>query len=216
MKKKIYYDIECFICFDCFSFVTLCEEEIELGGKILTEPEIYLPICNKGAVLAQKSILEELSDGDETPKDLTIKSKIHVRITALPSYSELHRTVFPRNDDIGNFLKVSGTLVKVTAPKLLEYQRDFTCSKCHNVVTVIADYELHYTITPPTKCDNACSNATFKLVKAMDQCNYKDYQEVKIQEQIGMLNIGNMPQSMWVTLEDDLVDVCKPGDDVVI
>lgn len=199
-----------------FSFVTLCEEEIELGGKILTDPETYLPICDKGAVLAQRCILEESSNEEDSPKDLTIKTKIHVRITALPSYSGLHRTVFPRNDDINNFLKVSGTIVKVTAPKLLEYQRDFSCSKCQNVVTVKAGYELHYIIVPPTKCINDCNNCNFKPLKAMDQCNYKDYQEIKIQEHIGMLNVGNMPQSMCVTLEDDLVDTCKPGDDVVI
>ena len=27
---------------------------------------------------------------------------------------------------------------------------------------------------------------------------------------------GVVPRSMWVTLEDDLVDSCKPGDDVTI
>lgn len=28
--------------------------------------------------------------------------------------------------------------------------------------------------------------------------------------------MGSMPKSMLVTLEDDLVDSCKPGDDVFI
>jgi len=36
------------------------------------------------------------------------------------------------------------------------------------------------------------------------------------QEQVTKLQIGSMPRSMWVTLEDDLADSCKPGDDVVI
>lgn len=68
----------------------------------------------------------------------------------------------------------------------------------------------------------------------------KDYQEIKIQvcnclytqvlhlnilkllfyilskEQIGKGGLGAMPRSMWVSLEDDLVDKCKPGDDVII
>lgn len=36
------------------------------------------------------------------------------------------------------------------------------------------------------------------------------------QEQVSKLHVGSMPRSMWVTLEDDLVDSCKPGDDVVV
>jgi DNA replicative helicase MCM subunit Mcm2 (Cdc46/Mcm family) len=36
------------------------------------------------------------------------------------------------------------------------------------------------------------------------------------QEQVAKLSIGTMPRSMLATLEDDLVDACKPGDDVII
>ena len=44
----------------------------------------------------------------------------------------------------------------------------------------------------------------------------KDYQEIKVQEQVQKLAVGTIPRSMWVVLEDDLVDVCKAGDDVTI
>jgi len=37
-----------------------------------------------------------------------------------------------------------------------------------------------------------------------------------MQEQIHMLPVGSIPRSMWVVLEDDIVDSCKPGDDVII
>ena len=30
------------------------------------------------------------------------------------------------------------------------------------------------------------------------------------------MGIGSVPRSIWATLEDDLVDICKPGDDVKI
>lgn len=44
----------------------------------------------------------------------------------------------------------------------------------------------------------------------------RDYQEIKIQEQVQKLAVGTIPRSMWVVLEDDLVDCCKAGDDVTI
>ena len=37
-----------------------------------------------------------------------------------------------------------------------------------------------------------------------------------MQEQVSNLSLGTIPRSVWVTLEEDLVDSCKPGDDVLI
>ena len=45
---------------------------------------------------------------------------------------------------------------------------------------------------------------------------YRDYQEIKVQEQIQKLEIGTIPRSICVILEDDLVDLCKAGDDVTV
>ena len=44
----------------------------------------------------------------------------------------------------------------------------------------------------------------------------RDFQEIKVQELIQNLGIGTVPRCVWVVLEDDLVDSCKPGDDVTI
>jgi DNA helicase MCM9 len=45
---------------------------------------------------------------------------------------------------------------------------------------------------------------------------YKDYQEIKIQEVYKTLEPGLIPRSIIVIMEDNLVDICKPGDDVMI
>jgi hypothetical protein len=47
--------------------------------------------------------------------------------------------------------------------------------------------------------------------------NVKDITlKVMLQEQVTKLKMGTIPRSMWITLEDDLVESCKPGDDAVI
>ena len=50
----------------------------------------------------------------------------------------------------------------------------------------------------------------------LDSMKCRNYQEIKIQEQVQKLEVGSIPRSMWVILENDLVDGCKPGDDVQI
>lgn len=44
----------------------------------------------------------------------------------------------------------------------------------------------------------------------------KDYQEIKLQEKLDIYSAGNVPKSIIAILENDLVDACKPGDDVTI
>ena len=45
---------------------------------------------------------------------------------------------------------------------------------------------------------------------------FQDYQEIKLQEQVQHLEVGTIPHCLWVVLENDLADCCKPGDDVTI
>ena len=42
----------------------------------------------------------------------------------------------------------------------------------------------------------------------------KDHQEIKVQEKLSNIGVGCMPRSIWTCLDEDLVDKCKPGDDV--
>ena len=44
----------------------------------------------------------------------------------------------------------------------------------------------------------------------------RDYQEIKVQEHLGLFSLGTVPKSVKVVLENDLVDSCKAGDDVTI
>lgn len=83
-----------------------------------------------------------------------------------------------------------------------------------------ADYERRFVFESPKICPvGECYGKNMMQIKSLDQDSCKDYQEIKIQEQIGRLGVGvgtAMPRSMWITLEDDLVDCCKPGDDITV
>uniref|UniRef100_A0A1B6C633 DNA helicase MCM9 n=2 Tax=Clastoptera arizonana TaxID=38151 RepID=A0A1B6C633_9HEMI len=198
------------------NFVTLFETSIELGDSILSNPSFVLPICDTALIEAQRYLIEQQPEIFRC--QFNIKLNIHARMTALPVCPELHRIAFPKNDDVGAFLRVTGTVVKTTSPKMLEYQRNYFCAKCKKHTLVKAEYERYYIIPTPSHCTNpeGCSGTTLVSGKNIDHFNFKDYQEIKIQEQVSKLDMGTIPRSMWVTLEDDLVDSCKPGDDVVI
>ena len=59
-----------------------------------------------------------------------------------------------------------------------------------------------------------CGGTSFNVVDAGD-CKW-DHQQVKIQDQVTQLGMGSIPRSIVCLLDEDLVDGCKAGDDVLI
>ena len=47
------------------------------------------------------------------------------------------------------------------------------------------------------------------------QTLYKNYQRITLQESPGKVPAGRLPRSKDAILLDDLVDTCKPGDEIV-
>ncbi|VEN59871.1 unnamed protein product [Callosobruchus maculatus] len=127
----------------------------------------------------------------------------------------MKRFIFPCSSDADKFLQISGTVMRVTAAKLLEYQRTYICVKCKTSVLVQAEYDKNYVIKQPKKC-LSCFGSNLVNFGELHNENCKDYQEIKIQEDVKRLGVGSIPDTIWVTLEDDLVDTCKPGDNVTI
>ncbi|KAK1796159.1 hypothetical protein P4O66_009243, partial [Electrophorus voltai] len=140
--------------------------------------------------------------------------------TGLPVCPELTREHIPKARDVGHFLSVTGTVIRTGATKVLEQRRDYMCNKCRHVFSVQADFEQHYSFVPPTRCpsEDGCGSFAFTCLSDGEAASAacKDYQEIKIQEQVQRLSVGSIPRSMLVILEDDLVDSCKSGDDVTV
>ncbi|XP_061560128.1 DNA helicase MCM9 isoform X2 [Phycodurus eques] len=202
--------------------MTLFEANMEIGDYFNVYPNdvltIFDNVLQKTAIeLSKKASVEHL-DG-LCPKEPRMKNTLHARITGLPVCPELTRDTIPRSRDVGHFLSVTGTVIRTSVAKVLEYERDYMCTKCRHVFVLQADFEQFYSFVPPVACPNpdGCNSCKFSCLSGgSEPAACRDYQEIKIQEQVQRLSVGSIPRSMVVVLEDDLVDRCKSGDDMTV
>ncbi len=89
---------------------------------------------------------------------------------------------------------------------------------CKHRFTIHASTEQRNSFPKILKCpsirDQPCNSKGFKTLEGSGRC--RDYQEIKIQENVGKLGVGSIPRSLVVVLMDDLADQCKAGDDITI
>ncbi|XP_060094620.1 DNA helicase MCM9 [Heteronotia binoei] len=196
--------------------LTLFEANMEIGEYFNAFPNEVLPIFDNALRRTALSVFQSISQAH----DVSIKQNLHARISGLPVCPELTRENIPKTKDVGHFLSVTGTIIRTSLVKVLEFERDYMCSKCKHVFVVKADFEQYYTFCRPSTCpsEEGCNSSKFTCLSgtvcAPSSC--RDYQEIKIQEQVQRLAVGSIPRSMMVILEDDLVDSCKSGDDITV
>ncbi|XP_015455584.1 DNA helicase MCM9 isoform X4 [Pteropus alecto] len=196
--------------------MTLFETNMEIGEYFNLFPNEVLPIFDSALRRSALTILESFSQ----PEGVSMKQNLHARISGLPVCPELVREHIPKTKDVGHFLSVTGTVIRTSLVKILEFERDYICNKCKHVFVVKADFEQYYTFCRPSSCPSleSCDSSKFTCLSGLSSSptRCRDYQEIKIQEQVQRLSVGSIPRSMKVILEDDLVDSCKSGDDLTI
>ncbi|NXP49901.1 MCM9 helicase, partial [Heliornis fulica] len=195
--------------------MTLFETNMEIGDYFNAFPTEVLAVFDSAL---RRAALAELQ-GTETPTQLSMKQNLHARVSGLPVCPELTREHIPKTRDVGHFLSVTGTVVRTSLVKVLEFERNYICSKCKHVFVVKADFEQYYAFCRPSACLNeeGCNSTKFTcLSETTSSTCCRDYQEIKIQEQVQRLSVGSIPRCMVVVLEDDLVDSCKSGDDITV
>ncbi|GFR06799.1 DNA helicase MCM9 [Trichonephila clavata] len=195
--------------------MSLFESNVTFAHILFECPERALKILDQAFHQAALNI----SKTHKRISSMVIKGTIHVRLTALPNLPEICRTSLPLCSDVGQFMCISGTVIRRTAPKVLEYRKLWKCKKCRHQFTIDAEVEKGYIFEKPIVCPNPewCNGKNFSLLSTDVVPQYcKDYCEIKIQQQFNTLTVGSVPRSMWVILEDDLVDSCHPGNDVNI
>ncbi|KAJ3028317.1 UNVERIFIED_CONTAM: DNA helicase mcm9 [Siphonaria sp. JEL0065] len=170
-------------------------------SQILSRPAETLPLLDKALVMAQMH-LKDLANNHQN--HLSVKNLVHVRCT-----------------------RCTGMV------KMMETRKIYQCGSCNGRFFVPCERELGYQVVKPTKCgvrvfgdggvaitlEKECDGKKFKEIivdAGSNPLDCRDYQEIKVQEQVTKLALGTIPRSILILLEDDLADVCKPGDDVSI
>ena len=112
------------------------------------------------------------------------------------------------------FLTVKGHVIKARPKRLRVVTADFTCSKCGAIVT---HSFTHGRYSLPTKCGTAkCRSKQFLLIRP--SARYINVQELRLQEaqEESTVHAGRTPRQIEVELTHELVDVCRPGDIVMV
>ena len=171
----------------------------EIAKLITYRPDETLEAFNETVV----SILREIHfDYAEE-----IKEKIKVRIgnyTVQKGLRDINAEV------IDKLIGVSGMVVRSSEVKPLAKKIGYRCLNCD----AINEAQLKgLSLRKPTKCIN-CSEKELE----MDPENsiFTDFQLVRLQELPEDLPAGQLPHYVEVTVMDDLVDRCRPGDRVLL
>ncbi|NXI56411.1 MCM9 helicase, partial [Chloroceryle aenea] len=196
--------------------LTLFETNMEIGEYFNAFPSQVLTVFDAAL---RRAALAALQAVPAAPPQLSMKQNLHARVSGLPVCPELTREHIPKTRDVGHFLSVTGTVVRASVVKVLEFERSYICNKCKHVFVVRADFQQYYTFCRPSAClsEEGCSSTKFTCLSTTTSSTCcRDYQEIKIQEQVQRLSVGSIPRCMVVVLEDDLVDSCKSGDDITV
>ncbi|PIA13102.1 MCM-domain-containing protein [Coemansia reversa NRRL 1564] len=190
---------------------------------VLESPTKYLALFNKACIAVQRSLKRTTTAGVATPGYCAVKEEAQVRVSHLPNHPSLLRTRIPGSEDAGRLLSISGTVIRTGLVKMMETHRVYSCTKCRGTFCVDAEIEQYNYIPKPTRClapgTEHCNSTSFvaagaEAAEEMQRC--VDYQEIKIQEQVGRLALGTIPRAIVVVLERDLVDHAKSGDPITV
>ena len=132
---------------------------------------------------------------------------IHVRITQMPVIEEIRSLRFCHANKL---IRTCGVVTSCSSviPQLTLVKYD--CGKCGFVLgpfSIVGEDEAR-----PGTCPECQSSGPFDV--NMQETVYRNYQRITIQESPGRVPAGRLPRSKEAILLDDLVDSCKPGDEI--
>jgi len=181
----------------------------------------YNILANEHQVLAYflpEAPSEMLEIFDEAAKEVVlsmfqlyerIHNHIYVRIAELPLMEDLRSL---RQLHLNQLIRTGGVVTCSTGilPQLQMVKYD--CLKCQFIIGPF--HQSQSAELKPGSCPQCQSKGPFDV--NMEETVYQNYQKIKIQESPSKVAAGRLPRSKDIILLADLVDSCKPGDEVEI
>lgn len=133
---------------------------------------------------------------------------IRVRIINYPNYVSLRSL---RSRHIGSIISISGVMMRASEVKPLLIDATFKCRRCGELLYQPQEDGRY---VEPEQCTVCGKKTPVRLIP--EKSTFRDWQKVRIQESPEELPPGQMPRSVDVILEGDIVDVSRPGDLVKI
>ncbi|XP_010771363.1 DNA replication licensing factor MCM2 [Notothenia coriiceps] len=141
------------------------------------------------------------------PKYDRIAHEIHVRICNLPLVEEIRSL---RQLHLNQLIRTSGVVSSCTSVLPQLGMVKYNCNKCNFVLGPF--FQSQNQEVKPGSCPECQSLGPFEI--NMEQTVYQNYQRITIQESPGKVAAGRLPRSKDAILLADLVDNCKPGDEI--
>ncbi|XP_029548772.1 DNA replication licensing factor mcm2 [Salmo trutta] len=141
------------------------------------------------------------------PKYDRIAHEIHVRICNLPLVEELRSL---RQLHLNQLIRTSGVVTCCTGVLPQLGMVKYNCNKCNFIQGPF--FQSQNQEVKPGSCPECQSFGPFDI--NMELTVYQNYQRITIQESPGKMAAGRLPRSKDAILLADLVDQCKPGDEI--
>jgi len=181
-----------------FSFDHLMEFDKDLASNLLDKPLENLEYISQ----AIKEIVTE-----QDPEYASKVYKFYGRVYGLGEEIPIRNI---RGRHIDKLIQIKGIVTKCSKiyQKLIE--ASFQCMSCNNIFSINFK-ETFFRSLFQVKCDKCESN----LIKILDK-KLLDVQRIVVQELTEEIPAGQIPRTLEVYLEDDLVDTAYPGNRVTI
>ena len=182
-----------------FSDLLIYDES--LAKLILESPDRYLVTVNR-AVFTQL----RMEDPDYAEKI----GKLTVQFSDMPHSIPLRKV---GSTHIGKLIMVNGILVRASSIKPLLTRAAFRCRRCEAVQFV---EQSGLFLNRPLNCINPSCRERSPPQLVESESQFKNSQEIRMQERPEDLPPGQLPRILNVKLTDELVDIARPGDRVSV